>query len=63
MKNYDPDFSTIARPGDILVSGFNFGCGSSREQAATCILAKNIPLVCAGSFGNIFSRNSVSYLL
>lgn len=60
MKNYDPDFSTIARPGDILVSGFNFGCGSSREQAATCILAKKIPLVCAGSFGNIFSRNSIN---
>ena len=53
-------FGTIARPGDILVSGFNFGCGSSREQAATSILAKKIPLVVAGSFSNIFSRNSIN---
>ena len=63
MENYDPNFSTLAKPGDILVSGFNFGCGSSREQAATAILAKQIPLVVAGSFGNIFSRNSINNAL
>ncbi|KAL2162999.1 hypothetical protein VTH06DRAFT_6835 [Thermothelomyces fergusii] len=63
MENYDKAFSSIARPGDILVSGFNFGCGSSREQAATAILAKKIPLVVAGSFGNIFSRNSINNAL
>lgn len=63
MENYDPSFGSIAREGDILVSGFNFGCGSSREQAATAILAKKIPLVVAGSFGNIFSRNSVNNAL
>jgi homoaconitate hydratase len=63
MMNYDPSFSTVAKPGDILVSGFNFGCGSSREQAATCILAKKIPMVVAGSFGNIFSRNSINNAL
>lgn len=40
MENYDPQFNSIIRPNDILVSGFNFGCGSSREQAATAILAK-----------------------
>lgn len=39
------------------------GCGSSREQAATAILAKKIPLVVAGSFGNIFSRNSINNAL
>ncbi|KAL3479440.1 hypothetical protein BJX99DRAFT_222117 [Aspergillus californicus] len=60
MENYDPDFSTNAKEGDILVSGYNFGCGSSREQAATAILAKKIPLVVSGSFGNIFSRNSIN---
>jgi homoaconitate hydratase len=60
MSNYDPDFGQSAKPGDILVSGFNFGCGSSREQAATAILAKKIPLVVSGSFGNIFSRNSIN---
>ena len=63
MSNYDPKFSAIAKAGDILVSGFNFGCGSSREQAATAILAKQIPLVVAGSFGNIFSRNSINNAL
>ena len=63
MENYDTNFSALAKPGDILVSGFNFGCGSSREQAATAILAKKIPLVVAGSFGNIFSRNSINNAL
>jgi len=63
MENYDNQFSAIAREGDILVAGFNFGCGSSREQAATAILAKRIPLVVAGSFGNIFSRNSINNAL
>ena len=63
MENYDAAFGSIARPGDILVAGFNFGCGSSREQAATAILARKIPLVVAGSFGNIFSRNSINNAL
>ncbi|KAK3217172.1 hypothetical protein GRF29_1g2137823 [Pseudopithomyces chartarum] len=63
MENFDPSFGTVAKSGDILVSGFNFGCGSSREQAATAILAKGIPLVVAGSFGNIFSRNSINNAL
>lgn len=63
MSNYDPEFDGIAKPNDILVAGSNFGCGSSREQAATAILAKQIPLVVAGSFGNIFSRNSINNAL
>ncbi|TVY33522.1 Homoaconitase, mitochondrial [Lachnellula subtilissima] len=63
MQNYDPGFDTIAKTNDILVAGWNFGCGSSREQAATALLAKQIPLVVAGSFGNIFSRNSINNAL
>ena len=63
MENYDPQFNQIAKPTDILVAGFNFGCGSSREQAATSLLARDIPLVVAGSFGNIFSRNSINNAL
>lgn len=63
MQNYDPAFSSVAKEGDILVSGFSFGCGSSREQAATAILAKKIPLVVSGSFSNIFSRNSINNAL
>jgi aconitase A len=46
MENYDPKFGLIAKEGDILVAGFNFGCGSSREQAATAILAKKDPIGC-----------------
>ncbi|PWW76809.1 homoaconitase [Tuber magnatum] len=60
MENYDSTFPTISKPNDILVAGFNFGCGSSREQAATAILARSIQLVVAGSFGNIFMRNSIN---
>jgi homoaconitate hydratase len=63
MENYDSSFRDIARAGNVLVGGFNFGCGSSREQAATAILAKKIPLVVAGSFSNIFSRNSINNAL
>lgn len=63
MSNYDKEFRSIAQPNDILVSGLNFGCGSSREQAATALLAKEIPLVVAASFGNIFSRNCINNAL
>ncbi|KAL6692947.1 hypothetical protein J3F84DRAFT_401468 [Trichoderma pleuroticola] len=63
MENYDAAFKDIARAGDVLVGGFNFGTGSSREQAATAILAKKIPLVVSGSFGNIFGRNSINNAL
>ncbi|KAK9249478.1 hypothetical protein V1506DRAFT_502728 [Lipomyces tetrasporus] len=63
MENYDASFGSKAYAGDVLVSGFNFGTGSSREQAATCILARDIRLVVAGSFGNIFFRNSINNAL
>jgi len=63
MENYDPDFGKKTKAGDIIVSGFNFGTGSSREQAATCILARDMRLVIAGSFGNIFGRNSINNAL
>jgi homoaconitate hydratase len=63
MQNYDPGFGTKIRPGDILVSGYNFGTGSSREQAATAILANSIPLVAAGGFSNTYARNSINNAL
>ena len=43
MENYDPKFGSVARDGDILLGGYNFGSGSSREQAATAILVPPIP--------------------
>jgi len=60
MENYDPQFSNIVKEGDILVGGFNFGTGSSREQAATALKYKGIPLVLAGSFSETFKRNALN---
>jgi homoaconitate hydratase len=58
MENYDPQFSSRTRAGDVVVSGFNFGTGSSREQAVTCLKAKGIPLVIAASFSQTYLRNA-----
>ena len=58
MENYDPQFAARTRAGDILVGGFNFGTGSSREQAVTCLKAKGIPLVIAASFSQTYLRNA-----
>ncbi len=58
MENYDPTFSERVRPGDILVGGWNFGTGSSREQAVTALQAKGLPLVIAGSFSQTYLRNA-----
>ena len=58
MENYDPQFASRTRAGDVVVSGFNFGTGSSREQAVTCLKAKGIPLVVAASFSQTYLRNA-----
>ena len=58
MENYDPQFAANTRAGDVLVGGFNFGTGSSREQAVTALKAKGIPLVIAGSFSQTYLRNA-----
>jgi homoaconitate hydratase len=58
MENYDPNFVNIAKQGDILVGGYNFGTGSSREQAATSLKYKGIALVFAGSFSETYARNA-----
>jgi homoaconitate hydratase len=58
MGNYDPQFSNRTRAGDVIVGGLNFGTGSSREQAVTCLKAKGIPLVIAGSFSQTYLRNA-----
>jgi homoaconitate hydratase len=58
MENYDPQFAERARSGDVIVGGFNFGTGSSREQAVTCLKAKRIPLVIAASFSQTYLRNA-----
>jgi homoaconitate hydratase len=58
MENYDPQFAERTRSGDVVVGGFNFGTGSSREQAVTCLKAKGIPLVIAASFSQTYLRNA-----
>src|SRR5213083_2091655 len=58
FENYDPNFNNLYQRGDVLVSGFNFGTGSSREQAATALKFKGIPCVIAGSFSETYKRNA-----
>jgi len=58
MEDADPDFMKKMNPGDIIVGGQNFGCGSSREHAPIAIKAAGIACVVAKSFARIFYRNS-----
>ena len=58
MEYYDPQFAARTEAGDVIVGGFNFGTGSSREQAVTCLKAKGIPLVIAASFSQTYLRNA-----
>lgn len=60
MENYDSSFGGLVQTGDILVGGFNFGTGSSREQAATTLLYNGIHLVLAGSFSETYKRNAIN---
>ncbi|HED53833.1 MAG TPA: homoaconitase [Phycisphaerales bacterium] len=58
MLNYDPEFQNIAKRGDILVGGRNFGTGSSREQAATALASRGIQMVIAATAGQTYKRNA-----
>ena len=65
MKQYtfeslDPSFAGKVHPGDIVVAGENFGCGSSREQAPSVLKALGVQAVIAKSFARIFYRNSIN---
>jgi 3-isopropylmalate/(R)-2-methylmalate dehydratase small subunit len=60
MEDIDPDFITGMRPGDIIVAGTNFGCGSSREHAPLAIKAAGVGCVIANSFARIFYRNALN---
>ena len=54
------DFSQQVQPGDIIVAGKNFGCGSSREQAPVALTLAGVSLLIAPSFARIFRRNSIN---
>ena len=60
MEDIDPGFSRGVRKGDIIVAGRNFGCGSSREQAAAVLKEKGVGAVIASSISRIFYRNSIN---
>ena len=60
MVDIDEGFAGSVQPGDIMVGGWNFGCGSSREHAPVAIQASGISCVIAASFARIFYRNSIN---
>jgi 3-isopropylmalate/(R)-2-methylmalate dehydratase small subunit len=60
MEDIDKDFSSKVQPGDVIVAGKNFGCGSSREHAPIAIKASGISCVIARSYARIFYRNSIN---
>jgi 3-isopropylmalate/(R)-2-methylmalate dehydratase small subunit len=60
MEGIDPEFSKKVKRGDIIVAGWNFGCGSSREQAPLALKHAGVGAVIAKSFSRIFFRNSIN---
>ena len=60
MEGADPDFARTFQPGDIVVAGTNFGCGSSREHAAIALQAVGVGVILAESFARIFYRNAIN---
>jgi len=63
LENVDPTFAKEAKPGDLIVAGSNFGCGSSREQAPLAIKHLGISAILAPSFARIFFRNAINIAL
>ena len=60
LEDLDPTFVEKVKAGDVIVGGTNFGCGSSREQAATCIKVAGAGAVVAESFARLFFRNAIN---
>ena len=60
MEDIDTNFVKVVKDGDVMVGGYNFGCGSSREHAPVAIKASGISCVIAKSFARIFYRNAIN---
>lgn len=60
LEDLDPAFAAGVRPGDVIVAGRNWGCGSSREQAAACLVYNGVGAIVAESFSRIFFRNAIN---
>jgi 3-isopropylmalate/(R)-2-methylmalate dehydratase small subunit len=63
LEDLDPTFVQDVQPGDIIVAGKNWGCGSSREQAVTCLKEAGVAAIVARSFARIYFRNSINQAL
>ncbi|MBN2389129.1 MAG: 3-isopropylmalate dehydratase small subunit [Anaerolineae bacterium] len=63
LEDLDPAFVKDMRPGDIIVAGKNWGCGSSREQAVVCLKEAGVGAIVARSFARIYFRNAINYAL
>ncbi|HNT77738.1 MAG TPA: 3-isopropylmalate dehydratase small subunit [Anaerolineae bacterium] len=63
LEDLDPTFVANAQPGDIIVAGKNWGCGSSREQAVVCLKEIGVGAIVARSFARIYFRNAINYAL
>lgn len=60
LEDLDPNFAANVHPGDIIVAGKNFGNGSSREQAVTCLTAAGVRAVISVSYARIWYRNAIN---
>lgn len=60
LEDLDSQFTQNAQPGDVIVAGRNFGNGSSREQAVTCLKYRGVAAVIAKSFARIYFRNGIN---
>lgn len=60
LEDLDPSFAANVQPGDVIVAGKNWGNGSSREQAVTCLVQAGVGAVIAESFGRIWYRNAIN---
>ncbi len=60
LEDLDPSFAREVKPGDVIVGGRNFGCGSSREQAPVALKHAGIAAIVAKSFARIFYRNAIN---
>ncbi len=63
LEDLDPDFANQVKPGDIIVAGKNWGCGSSREQAVVCLSEGKLGAIIAVSFARIYYRNCLNNAL
>ncbi|MDO9548933.1 MAG: 3-isopropylmalate dehydratase [Candidatus Marinimicrobia bacterium] len=61
MEDLDPEFAKNVQKGDIIVGGTNFGCGSSREQAVSCLVYSGVGAVIAKTFARIYFRNCINF--